>query len=94
MAIIKRSMDNIYNLENTLSELETTLSDRITELEHTIFKQSTAPTTAQGANEGDIWYNIANDTFNVYREYPSGSNVFIWEPVIYHNADTINGGNW
>lgn len=94
MAIIKRSMDNIHNLENTLNDLESSLSNRITELEHTIFKQSTAPTTAQGANEGDIWYDLVNDTFNVYREYPAGSNVFIWEPVIYHNADTINGGNW
>lgn len=94
MAIIQQSMDNIYNLENTLNQIETGLSDRITELEHTIFKQTSAPTTAQGANEGDIWYDMTTDTFNVYREYPSGSGVFVWEPVIYHNADTINGGNW
>ncbi len=94
MAIIQRSMDNIFNLENTLGQIETTLSNRITELEQTIFKQTTAPTTAQGANEGDIWYDMAHETFNVYREYPVGSNVFIWEPLIYHNADTINGGNW
>lgn len=94
MAIIQRSMDNIFNLENTLNEIETTLSDRITELEQTIFKQTTAPTPAQGANEGDIWYDMSNETFNVYREYPVGSNVFIWEPLIYHNADTINGGSW
>lgn len=90
MAIIKRHVDNIYGLPENLSEI----NDRITELEQTIFKQDTAPTTAQGANEGDVWYDTATDTFNVYREYPVGSNVFIWEPLIYHNNDNINGGTW
>lgn len=90
MAIVKRHVDNIYGLPENLSEI----NNRITELEQTIFKQDTEPTIAQGANEGDIWYDLLNDTFNVYREYPVGSNVFIWEPLIYHNNDNINGGTW
>lgn len=99
MPIIQRHIDNIYGLQDILDsiideDLANSLINRISELEQTIFKQSTAPTVAEGANEGDVWYDTANDTFNVYREYPVGSNVFIWEPLIYHNNDNINGGTW
>jgi hypothetical protein len=90
MPIIQRTMSNIYGLEDALDNID----GRINELEQTIFKQSTAPTVAEGADEGDVWYDTANETFNVYREYPVGSGVFIWEPLIYHNNDIINGGTW
>ena len=71
-----------------IDELET----RLTEMEQRLFQQATTPTT--GVTAGDVWYDSTNDLFKVYREYPSGSGSYRWEPLIYRNEDTIDGGYW
>lgn len=90
MALIQRHMKNIYGLENALE----TLDNRIINLEEIIFQQDSEPTYEQGASEGDIWLDTSDDTLKVYREYPLGSNVFRWEPLIYKWDDTVDGGSW
>jgi hypothetical protein len=68
------------------------LSGRIVNLEQTTFKGPTAPTV--GVDEGDTWYNTTLETYNIYREWPSGSTIFSWQPMLYKDYDILDGGAW
>jgi len=95
MPIIQKNIKSIYGLENALSNITSDISGidvRVTELEHRTFQQSTTPVT--GVNAGDIWLDTSDDILKVYREYPYGSGVFRWEPLIYKWDDTVDGGLW
>lgn len=93
MAIILRSIDNIYGLSSRLDAmdvLDQSFESRISELEKTFFKQPTAPTDIEGRSVGDIWYDTLNDTISVYREYPSGSLTYSWTELVFN--DTVDNG--
>ena len=63
-------------------------------LKSLIFQQATAPTIPQGASDGDIWLDTTSNTLKVYREYPIGTGVYSWEPLLYVNNDVVDGGLW
>jgi hypothetical protein len=71
----------------------TDLQSAIEQLADNSFRSSTQPA---GANieEGDTWYNPANNNFYVYRE--TAANVFEWVPIMVGNisptSDVLDGG--
>lgn len=90
------SKTHAVNVETTtdlrfVSDVEMdTIRGRILELEHTTYKSDTIPT--EGVDEGDTWYDSAEDIFYVYREYPKGSGQLRWEPLLFKWDDDIDGG--
>jgi phosphopantothenoylcysteine synthetase/decarboxylase len=78
------------NVQDAISEVNT----KIATMEEIVFQQATAPTIAEGASDGDIWMDTTTNTLNVYREYPLGTNVYRWEPLLYKWDDTVDGGSW
>lgn len=90
MALIQKHKKNIYGLEDDLENLQ----GQITDLQEILFQQDTTPTVEQGASEGDIWLDTTDDTLKVLREYPLGTGVFRWEPLLYKWDDTVDGGSW
>lgn len=86
-----------FVVEGRVTAVETRVTDvesSITDLQEIVFQQATAPTIAQGASDGDIWMDTTTNTLNVYREYPIGTGVYRWEPLLYKWDDTVDGGNW
>ena len=87
---------------NTISGLSATtvqgaideIEGRVQTIEEAIFQQATAPTAGQGASDGDIWMDTTTNTLNVYREWPTGSGVYRWEPLLYKLDDVVDGGSW
>lgn len=78
------------NVQDAITEVDS----RMTTMEEIVFQQATAPTAAQGASDGDIWMDTTTNTLNVYREYPIGTGVYRWEPLLYKWDDTVDGGSW
>lgn len=78
------------NVQDAIIEVES----RITDMEEVVFQQANAPTTEEGASDGDIWMDTIANTLNVYREYPVNTGVYRWEPLIYKLDDTVDGGSW
>lgn len=72
----------------------TVVEDAVTDLQEIVFQQATAPTIAQGASDGDIWMDTTTNTLKVYREYPLGTGVYRWEPLLYKWDDVVDGGSW
>lgn len=72
----------------------TTVENAVTDLQEIVFQQATAPTVAEGASDGDIWMDTTTNTLKVYREYPLGTGVYRWEPLLYKWDDTVDGGSW
>jgi hypothetical protein len=84
-------------VEGAIVEVDTRLQaaeSSITDLQEIVFQQATAPTLAEGASDGDIWMDTTTNTLNVYREYPLGTGVYRWEPLLYKWDDTVDGGSW
>jgi predicted RecA/RadA family phage recombinase len=82
--------DAIVQVDSRLQNTEVAIND----LQEIVFQQATAPTLAEGASDGDIWMDTTTNTLNVYREYPTGTGVYRWEPLLYKWDDTVDGGSW
>lgn len=78
------------NVQDAIIEVD----NRVNSLEEIVFQQATAPTIEQGASDGDIWMDTTTNTLNVYREYPIGTGVYRWEPLLYKWDDVVDGGSW
>lgn len=81
------------NLKRFVSDEEMEALRRgISNIEQTMFKGPTAPT--EGVDEDDIWLDTVTDTLKIYREFPSNSGEFSWEPLIFKNNDILDGGEY
>lgn len=78
------------NVQDAITEVDS----RMTNMEEIVFQQAVAPTIAEGASDGDIWMDTTSNTLNVYREYPTGTGVYRWEPLLYKWDDVVDGGGW
>ena len=65
------------------------------DFEKTIFKSNDAP-TGSDVDEGDIWYDLNDNQFKLYREVTP--NFFAWVPIIVGaqggNSDTLDAGSF
>lgn len=94
MAIIQRSINNIAGLQTSLDSINGDISglgSRVSALENATTQSATAPGVAY---PGDTWYDTVNNIFNVYREYPVGSGIFIWQPIILNNDGSLDCGSF
>ena len=73
----------------------TTLQGAIEQLAANQFK-SNSPPSGPGVDEGDTWYDLADNQMKVYRETSSG--VFQWVPLIIGSpsgdSDTLDAGSF